>query len=167
MEDVRSMEGLERIGGMPHVVVVEFTLLHQHEAMPGIEAIRRAAVQRSDTHGATFGPCFSEHAGQDSATNAFALVARMDVHVVEQQARLVRLDDEETDALTADANVASVLRRIACEETLSRPQRIEPSDALQTLTHGFDSQRYECLCIAGEGRAVCDGALGFRHSDAL
>ena len=82
MDDVRSMEGLERIGGLPHVVVVEFTLLHQYEAMPGIKAIRRATAQRTDTHGATLGPCFSEHAGQNLAANAFALVAWMDVHVV-------------------------------------------------------------------------------------
>jgi hypothetical protein len=77
------MEWLERIGGMTNIVVVEIALLHQDEAVPDVETIRGATTQRPDAHSAALSPSITEHTRQSSGTNAFALVARMDVQMVE------------------------------------------------------------------------------------
>src|SRR5574341_864133 len=99
-----------------NVVVVELTLLYLDEPMPRIEAVGLTAAQRTNAHLHSRCIGLGKDLRKHGRTNAFALVTRMDVQVIEKQARAMRLENEEADAFTVELDMASVLRGEAGKE---------------------------------------------------
>lgn len=81
-QDVPLTEGLERIGGMTDIVVVELRLLNQNEAVSCIEAVGITLFERTDSQGKAFLICLRENLSQGGCAQAIALIARLDIQVI-------------------------------------------------------------------------------------
>jgi len=129
------------------MVIVERILFHQHETVSGIEAIRLALTQGANAHLTSQRIGLSKNASEHGRTDPVALMGGTNVQVIEGQALLMRPDDVKAHPLAVHHHMPSMFRRKTGEKALSRADRIEPSDPLQTFTHGLHAKRGQCLCI--------------------
>ena len=144
-----SIDLLERIPSFANVVVVEFCLLHQTEAMTSVETVGITAAKSADANNAPVFVCTGEYRLKHDRADALVLMGRTNVQVIEEQSFTLGPHHEEADPLTIQDNNAGVLRREAVEETTPRSIRVKPSNGLQTLTHCFNAQERKPLCVRG------------------
>ena len=139
------------------MVIVERLLLHQHETMSGIEAIRFTVAQGPDTHRTSQRVGLRKNPSKHRRANPFALMGGTNVQVIEDQALLMRLEHIKAHPLAVHDDMPSMFRRKTGEKALSRSDRIEPTDPLQTFAHGLDAKRGQCRGIRSGCSSKHDG----------
>ena len=148
---------LERIPSPAKVVVVEFCLLHQIEAMTSVEAVGITAAKSAHANYATVFVCACKYRLKHGRTDALVLAGRTNVQVIEVQSFRQGAHHEEADPLAIQDDRAGVLSSEAVQEATPRSHRIEPSYALKTPTHCFDAQGRKLLCVGGIHGTECKG----------